>query len=43
MNNIKIGNVKYISPDYIFNNDENSRKQYKEELNSLDLKVNPSI
>ena len=40
---IKKGNLKYISPDYIFNNDENERKQYKEEIESLGLKVNPSI
>ena len=43
MNDIKAGNVKYNSPDYIFNNDENSRKQFKDELEILGLNVNPSI
>ena len=37
------GNVYYKSPDYIFNNDEKERKQYKEELETMGLKVNPSI
>ena len=40
---IEKGNVNYISPDYIFNNDENERKQYKEEIELMGLKVNPSI
>jgi len=40
---IEKGNVNYKSPDYIFNNDEKERKQYKEELEKMGLKVNPSI
>jgi hypothetical protein len=40
---IEKGNVNYISPDYIFTNDENERTQYKEQIESLGLKVNPSI
>jgi len=40
---IEKGNVNYKSPDYIFNNDEKERKQYKEELETMGLKVNPSI
>ena len=43
MNDIKVGNVKYNSPDYIFNNDENTRKEFKDELEILGLNVNPSI
>ena len=43
MNDIKNGNVKYMSPDYIFNNDENERKQNEIILQNLGLKVNPSI
>ena len=35
--------VKYISPDYIFTDDENNRKQFKEEIEMLGLKINPSI
>jgi hypothetical protein len=37
------GNVKYLSPDYIFADDENNRKKFKEEIELLGLKVNPSI
>lgn len=40
---INKGNVHYNSPDYIFINDENKRKQFKEGIKSLGLKVNPSI
>ena len=40
---IEKGTVNYKSPDYIFANDEKERKEYKEELESLGLKVNPSI
>ena len=36
-------NIKYLSPDYIFTDDENNRKQFKEELEILGLKANPSI
>jgi hypothetical protein len=43
INDIYNGNVKYKSPDYIFNNDESTRKKFENELNSLGLKVNPSI
>ena len=43
MKSIKSGNVKYKSPDYIFNNDEAIRKQYKDELKLIGLKENPSI
>ena len=43
MDAIKEGNVKYKSPDYIFNNDESFRKQFKDELELVGLKVNPSI
>lgn len=43
MQDIKNGNVKYMSPDYIFNNDENDRKQNETVLQNLGLKVNPSI
>jgi hypothetical protein len=43
MQDIKTRKVKYSTPDYIFSNDENIRKKYKTELESLGLKVNPSI
>ena len=43
MNNIKEGNVKYKTPDYIFINDESIRRQFKDELELLGLKDNPSI
>ena len=43
INDIYNGNVKYKSPDYIFNNDESTIKKFEDELNSLGLKVNPSI
>ena len=43
MQAIKKGTVKYMSPDYIFNNDENDRKQNERVLNNLGLKINPSI
>ena len=37
------GNVKYLSPDYIFTGDENNRKKFTEEIEARGLKVNPSI
>jgi len=43
MDAIKADTVKYKSPDYIFNNDEAIRNQFKDELELLGLKVNPSI
>ena len=43
MKTIKEGNVKYKSPDYIFNNDESNRKKFKDELELLGLQANPSI
>lgn len=43
MNAINQGSVNYKSPDYIFNNDELMRKQFKDELELIGLKVNPSI
>ena len=43
MNAIKLNNVKYKSPDYIFNNDESNRKKFKDELELLGLQANPSI
>ena len=43
MEAIKKGNVKYNTPDYIFNNDESIRRQFKDELEILGLKENPSI
>ena len=43
MQDIKMKKVNYISPDYIFSNDENIRKKYMTELESLGLNVNPSI
>jgi hypothetical protein len=43
IDSIKARNVKYKSPDYIFNNDEAIRKQYKNDLELLGLKANPSI
>ena len=43
MNNIKMGKAKYLSPDYIFNNDENNRKKYKKELENIGLNANPSM
>ena len=43
MADIKEGNIKYNSPDYIFNNDEAIRKQFKDELELLGLNENPSI
>ena len=43
MDAIKQGKVKYMSPDYIFTDDENNRKQFKEEIEMLGLNINPSI
>ena len=43
MNDIKTKKVKYLSPDYIFTDDENNRKKFKEEIETIGLKVNPSI
>jgi len=43
MDTIKAGTVKYKSPDYIFNNDESIRKKYKDDLELIGLKANPSI
>jgi hypothetical protein len=43
MNAIKSRNVNYKSPDYIFTNDELMRKQFKNELELIGLKANPSI
>ena len=43
INDIKEGSVNYKSPDYIFSNDESSRKKFKDELELIGLKANPSI
>ena len=43
MEAINSGTVKYKTPDYIFNNDEANRKQFKNELELIGLNVNPSI
>ena len=40
---ISKGDVKYNTPDYIFNDDEIVRKKNKNELSSKGLLVNPSI
>ena len=43
MDDIKKGNVKYLSPDFIFSGDELMRKKHKKELEELGLNANPSI
>ena len=43
MQDIKTKKVNYASPDYIFSNDEDIRKQYTTDLEALGLSVNPSI
>ena len=40
---IKSAIVAYKTPDYIFTDDESSRKQFEKEITSLGLLVNPSI
>ena len=40
---IKSGKVNYKSPDYIFKDDEISRRQFSDDLLSVGLNVNPSI
>jgi len=40
---IKTGIVNYKSPDYIFKDDEPTRKEFENDLKSVGLLVNPSI
>ena len=40
---IKKGIVAYTSPDYVFKDDELHRRQFKDDLESVGLLVNPSL